>query len=54
MKSDTLLQKNVEDALNWEPSLAGTEISVAAKKGVITLVGFVQNYPQKEKAESTA
>lgn len=54
MYSDTALQKNVIEELAWEPSLAATEIGVAAKDGVVTLTGNVHTFSQKYTAEKAA
>ena len=51
MYNDTALQKNVIEELAWDPTLASTEIGVAAKDGVVTLSGKVHTYSQKHAAE---
>jgi len=51
MYSDTTLQKNVIDELDWDPALTSVEIAVAARDGVVTLSGDVQTYTQKYAAE---
>lgn len=48
---DKTLQKLVEDALAWEPSVEAAHIGVAAQGGVVTLSGFVGSYAQKVAAE---
>lgn len=45
------LQKNVQDALNWEPSVKGAEIGVTAINGIVTLSGSVDSYAKKMEAE---
>jgi osmotically-inducible protein OsmY len=52
MKTDEILQKNVQDALKWEPQLRAAEIGVIAKNGIITLTGTVDNYYKKNEAEN--
>lgn len=54
MKSNQELQKNVVDAINWEPLLQAAEIGVMASDGVITLTGSVDTYAKKAEAESAA
>jgi osmotically-inducible protein OsmY len=51
MKSNETLQKDVQDALKWEPLLRAAEIGVAAKDGVVTLSGTVETYSKKLEAE---
>jgi len=48
------LQKDVQDAINWEPSLNAAEIGVSANDGVVTLTGTVPSYSQKSEAEHAA
>lgn len=52
MKTDENLQKDVQDALKWEPQLHAAEIGVIAKNGIITLTGTVDNYYKKMEAEN--
>ncbi len=51
MKSDSQLQHDVLDELEWEPSIDQADIGVAVTDGVVTLSGFVKCYPQKMAAE---
>lgn len=51
MKTDTQLQVDVVEELNWNPSTRAAEIGVAVKGGVVTLTGFVTSYAQKCAAE---
>lgn len=51
MKSDSQLQRDVLDELEWEPSIDQADIGVAVTDGVVTLSGFVKSYPQKMAAE---
>jgi osmotically-inducible protein OsmY len=48
------LQKDVQDAIKWEPLLNAAEIGVIAKDGVITLTGTVDSYAKKLEAEDAA
>ena len=54
MKSNETLQKEVQDAIKWEPLLNAAEIGVTAKDGVITLSGNVDSYIKKVEAETAA
>lgn len=54
MKSNETLQKQVQDAIKWEPLLNASEIGVTAKDGVITLSGTVDSYAKKLEAETAA
>jgi len=54
MKTNEELQKDVQDAINWEPLLNAAEIGVIAKDGVITLTGTVDSYAKKAEAEEAA
>lgn len=51
MKSNETLQKDVQDALAFEPSLHPAEIGVSARDGVVTLTGSVDQYSKKLAAE---
>ena len=52
MKSNEQLQKDVMDALKWEPQLHAAEIGVIVHDGIVTLTGTVDNYSKKIAAES--
>ena len=54
MKTNEQLQKDVQDAIKWEPLLNAAEIGVIAKEGVITLTGTVNSYAKKSEAEAAA
>jgi len=54
MKINEILQKDVQDALKWEPLLHPAEIGVIAKDGIITLTGIVDSYAKKKHAEDAA
>jgi len=47
MKTNEVLQQDVEDALQWEPLLDAAEIGVSVKNGIVTLSGIVDNYLKK-------
>jgi len=54
MKTNEDLQKDVQDAIKWEPLLRAAEIGVTAKDGVVTLSGTVDSYAKKSEAEAAA
>jgi osmotically-inducible protein OsmY len=54
MKTNEILQKDVQDAIKWEPLLNAAEIGVIAKDGIITLTGTVDSYAKKLEAENAA
>jgi osmotically-inducible protein OsmY len=54
MSKDAQLQQAVLSELNWEPSVDPAHIGVTAKDGVVTLMGHVATYGQKQAAESAA
>jgi osmotically-inducible protein OsmY len=51
MWRDRDLQRAVMDELSWEPGVKASDIKVSVKDGVVTLTGFVDNYPAKLWAE---
>ncbi len=54
MKNNAELQKDVQDAIKWEPLLNAAEIGVTAKDGVVSLTGEVDSYAKKMEAENAA
>jgi osmotically-inducible protein OsmY len=55
MKTDSDLQRSVQDELKWEPGVGdSTKIGVAVKDNVVTLTGFVSSYAEKWAAERAA
>ncbi|MEO7978232.1 BON domain-containing protein [Flavobacterium sp.] len=54
MKTNEELQKDVQNAIKWEPLLHAAEIGVTAKDGVVTLSGIVDGYYKKQEAETAA
>src|ERR1700732_3501872 len=54
MKSDSDIKRNVEEELRFDPDIDATDIGVAVKDGVVTLVGFVKSYTEKFEAEAAA
>src|SRR5690606_11772383 len=53
-KTDNQLQHDVMAELEWEPSVDPANIGVAVNDGVVTLSGYVKNYPEKVAAEKAA
>jgi hypothetical protein len=41
MKSDSDIQRDAEAELKWDPHIDASDIAVAVKDGVVTLIGFV-------------
>lgn len=54
MKTNEDLQKDVQNAIKWEPLLHAAEIGVTVKDGVVTLTGTVDSYAKKLEAEDAA
>jgi osmotically-inducible protein OsmY len=54
MKKNEDLQKDVQDAIKWEPLLHAAEIGVTAQDGIITLTGVVDSFAKKTEAEHAA
>ena len=54
MKTDTELQRDVLDAISWEPSVSAPDIGVIARDGLVTLIGSADNLPAKREAEKAS
>lgn len=54
MKTNEELQRDVQNAIKWEPTLHAAEIGVTAKDGVVTLLGTVNGFYKKIEAEKAA
>lgn len=54
MKTDSQLQQDVMDELQWEPRVDHANIGVAVKDGIVSLSGFVKSYAEKLAAEKAA
>lgn len=52
MKTNEELQRDVQNAIKWEPLLHAAEIGVTVKDGVVTLTGTVDSYAKKLEAEN--
>src|ERR1700722_913698 len=53
MKTDNEFRRDVELALEWEPSVDERRIGVSVIDGIVTLTGEVGSYAEKWKAERT-
>jgi osmotically-inducible protein OsmY len=51
MKTDTELQQDVMNELQWEPTIEAAEIGVSVKDRVVTLSGHVDSFYKKSAAE---
>lgn len=51
MRSNEDLQKDVQNAIKWEPLLHAAEIGVTVKDGIVNLTGTVDSYAKKIEAE---
>jgi osmotically-inducible protein OsmY len=54
MKTNEELQRDVQNAIKWEPQLHAAEIGVTAKDGIVTLLGTVDAFFKKREAENAA
>lgn len=54
MKTNEELQKDVQDAIKFQPLLQAAEIGVIVKNGIVTLTGVVDRYFKKTEAENAA
>ena len=54
IKTNEELQKDVQDAIKWEPLLSAAEIGVIVKDGIVTLSGIVDSRTKKLEAEMAA
>ena len=51
MRTDSEIQRDIEDELRWDPSLENDDIAVSVRDGVVTLAGFTKSYLDKWHAE---
>lgn len=51
MKTDAQLQFDVNEELDWDPSIHAEDIGVAVHDGVVTLTGHVNTFAEKWEAE---
>ncbi|NBC16433.1 MAG: BON domain-containing protein [Bacteroidetes bacterium] len=54
IKTDTDIQYDVIDELDWEPSVNAANIGVTVDDGIVTLSGQVESYAEKLAAEHAA
>lgn len=54
MKTDSELKRDVENELQWEPSVNEAHIGIAVKDGLVTLSGHVPSFAEKLGAEKAA
>jgi osmotically-inducible protein OsmY len=54
MRSDSEIERDVKDELEWDPDLEATDIAVSVKQGVVSLTGFVKSFTEKYEAEAAA
>jgi osmotically-inducible protein OsmY len=54
MKSDSEIERDVRDELQWHPDLNAEDIAVSVKDGVVTLAGFTPSYTDRLEAEAAA
>lgn len=54
MKTDSQIQQDVMDQLQWNPMLDAAEIGVSVRDGIVTLSGIVDSYAKKVAAENDA
>jgi osmotically-inducible protein OsmY len=54
MRSDSEIERDVKDELQWDPDLDAKNVAVSVDNGVVTLTGFVKSYTDKFEAEAAA
>lgn len=54
MITDRQLRTNVQDELEWDPSVDARSIGVAVENGIVTLNGIVRSFSEKWAAENAA
>jgi osmotically-inducible protein OsmY len=54
MRTDTEIRRDVQNELQWDPSLDETGMGVNVKNGVVTLVGTVPHFADRYTAEEVA
>jgi osmotically-inducible protein OsmY len=52
MRSDSEIERDVKEELQWDPDLDATDIAVSGKQGVVALTGFVKSFSDKYEAEA--
>jgi osmotically-inducible protein OsmY len=46
-KTDLKLKQDIEAELRWDPKINAAQIGVSVDKGVVSLLGAVDTYPEK-------
>ena len=54
MKSDSEIERDVREELQWDPDLNAEDIAVSVKNGVVMLAGFTRSYTDRYEAEAAA
>ncbi|KRQ08377.1 BON domain-containing protein [Bradyrhizobium manausense] len=54
MKSDSEIERDVRDELQWNPDLNAGDIAVSVRDGIVTLAGFTRSYTDRLEAEAAA
>jgi len=54
IRTDSEIKRDVEDELKYDAGVDSTDIGVAVKNGVVSLMGFARSYSQKLQAEMDA
>lgn len=54
MRSNSEIERDIKEELQWNPDLDATNIAVSVKDGIVTLAGFVRSYTEKYEAEQAA
>lgn len=54
MKSDSEIERDVREELQWDPDLDAEDIAVSVEDGVVALAGFTPSYTDRLEAESAA
>jgi osmotically-inducible protein OsmY len=52
MRSDSEIERDVKEELQWDPDLDAIDIAVSVKQGVVALTGFVKSFSDKYEAET--
>ncbi len=52
--TDSNIQRDITQELQWEPSLRDDDIAVGVRDGVVTLGGFVDSWSEKGRGERVA
>ena len=50
-RKDMDLKFNVEEELEWEPSIDASDNGIGVENGVVTVMGYVKSYAEKNDAE---